>query len=137
MIYQPTINQAVTMTLALDGDTKGHQLSVIDADVLGGKTISLSANEREQLVLHNPDTVGGIYDLEIKRASAEGEQTFRHGGIAVQATDSHLIDYGTWDGSGPMVLHIDRGSDGSIDETVELPNEHQGKWKVFLPIVMK
>ena len=62
-----------------------------------------------------------------------GEQTFIHRNLAILAGDSHSIDYGAWDGSGPMTLYIDNGSDGTIDQTLTVDNQVP---RNYLPIIL-
>ncbi|NTV65661.1 MAG: hypothetical protein HGA65_19300 [Oscillochloris sp.] len=74
---------------------------------------------------------GSAYNLEIMRVSAAGEQRFAHQDVTIAGTDTHYMSYGTWDGIGSMTVQIDHGSNGTIDSTVTLLNEH----KVYLPMI--
>jgi hypothetical protein len=138
LAYQPSSDQEATLTLALDGASESNQLQVNRADIGAGQVVTLTADVGNgQLMFNNMQAGGGEYDLEVKRVSAAGEQTFAHPGLAVSATDTHYVDYGAWDGSGPMTLHIDHGSDGTIDETLVLDNQAPQAGQIYLPIITK
>jgi hypothetical protein len=70
----------------------------------------------------------------IRKASEAGGFPFYHGDIEILATDTHILHFGAWDGYGAITLEIDHGSDGTIDETIEL--ENQVVW-VNLPFIIK
>jgi len=135
LAYQPNDVKEVTLTLALDSTSESNQLQVNGADIGAGQIVTLTADvDNGQLVFNNAQAGGGEYDLEISRISAAGEQKFAHAGLAISAIDTHYVDYGAWDGSGPMTLHIDHGSDGTIDETLVLDNQ---AGRIYLPIITK
>ncbi len=48
--------------------------------------------------------------------------------------DTHSIAYRSWASSGTMTMSIDRGSDGTVDQTVVLANQGE---TVFLPLVTR
>jgi hypothetical protein len=57
--------------------------------------------------------------------------------VSDRATDSHYINHGTCDGSGPITVEIDEGSDGDIDQTNELPSEAGPGHGVNLPFIRR
>ena len=71
-------------------------------------------------------TIGGgdgsaEFILEITRFDETGETEFHGEGATVGDTDTLIILYGDWAGDGsPMTIEIDEGSDGSIDDTIQL-----------------
>jgi hypothetical protein len=135
LAYQSSGDNEATLALALDGASESSQLQVNGADIGTWQVVTLTADVGNgQLVFNNAQTSGGEYDLEISRINATGEQTFVHAGLVVSATDTHYADYGAWDGSGPMTLYVDHGSDGTMDETLQLDNQAGG---IYLPIITK
>jgi hypothetical protein len=131
----PSGDKEATLTLALDGVSEGNQLRVRDADVGFEQVVTLTADvEGGQLAFSSAQAGGGKYALEIKRVSAAGEQGFMHASVAISATDTHYVEYGAWNGSGPMTLHVDHGSDGTTDETLELQNQAH---HIYLPLIMR
>ena len=135
LAYQPSGDGEATLILALDGASEGNELQVEGADIRAGQVVTLTADVGNgQLVFNNAQADGGEYDLKVRQVSAAGEQTFIHTGLVISATDTHYLDYDAWDGSGPMTLHIDHGSDGTIDDTLEVYNQaHQ----IYLPLVLR
>jgi len=135
LTYQPNSAKEITMTLALDDTSKSEQLQVKGADIGAGEVVTLTVDVGNgQLVFNNAQASGGEYDLDIECISAAGDQRFFHAGVVISTTDTHYADYGAWDGSGPMTLHVDHGSDGTIDETWMLENQ---AWRIYLPIILK
>jgi hypothetical protein len=135
LAYRPNGHEEVTLALALDGASEGNQLQVKGADIGAGQVVTLTADvDSGQLVFNNAQAGGGEYDLEIKHISVAGEQTFVHAGLTISATDTHYVEYGAWDGSGPMTVHVDHGSDGTIDETLEVYNQAH---RMYLPLIMR
>ena len=110
--------------MALDGADASNQLQINGADIGAGQVVTLTADvSNGQLVFNNAQAGGGEYNLALRRVSAAGRQEFNHTGLAISATDTHYADYGAWDGSGPMTLYVDHGSDGTVDETYVLENQ--------------
>jgi hypothetical protein len=149
MTYRPGNSKSITMTLALDGSSESNQFKIKGADISSGKvtTVTVTTGNVARLVFsnrqvgngnflvfNNKETNGGAYDLEMSRVGTAGERKFAHFGIVVSATDTHYVDYGTWDGTGPVTLYIDRGSKGTIDETRPLSNQAN---QLFLPFIIR
>jgi alpha-tubulin suppressor-like RCC1 family protein len=135
LAYQSGENRQATLALALDGVSASHQLQVNSTDIGAGQTVTLTADVGSgQLVFNNAQAGGGEYGLEIKRVSAAGEQWFAHAGLVISATDTHYMEYGAWDGSSPITLQVDRGSDGEMDETLLLDNQVR---LVYLPLTLR
>jgi hypothetical protein len=135
LAYQPSGDGEATLILALDGASEGNELQVEGADIRAGQVVTLTTDvDSGQLVFNNAQADGGEYDLKVRRVSAAGEQTFIHTGLVISATDTHYLDYDAWDGSGSMTLHIDHGSDGTIDETFEVPNMSH---PIYLPLIFR
>jgi hypothetical protein len=133
--YQPSGLREPTLVLAFDGATESYQLQIIGADVDAGEVAALTADvDKGQLGFGSAQAGGGNYDLDIVRIGSAGKQRFFHAHLVIDATDTHYFEYASWDGSGPMTLHIDHGSDGMIDETIELENEAN---RIYLPFIVR
>jgi hypothetical protein len=136
LAFQPSDDNEATLTLALDGTSESNQVQIKGADISAGQVVTLTLDsENSQLVFNNLQSSGGEYDLEIHRSGTAGDQRFFHSELVILATDTHFVDYGGWDGSGPMTLYVDHGSDGTIDETWILDNE--ATRSINLPIILK
>jgi len=128
--------QDADLSLAWDSVVESYKFAISGADIGAGQAVTLTTHvDREELEFSNAQCDGGTYDLGIGRINAAGEQAFFHAGVVILATDTHYVDYGEWDGSGPMMLDVDHGSDGTIDETLELDN--QASWQIYLPLVLR
>ncbi len=135
LTYQPSGDREATLTLALDGASESNQLQVKGADIGAGQVVTLTVEiDDGQLKFNNAKASGGEYVLDVRRVSPAGEQWFVHAGLVISATDTHYVDYGAWDGSGAMTLDVDHGSDGTIDETLELENQ---TGHIYLPLIAR
>ena len=131
------VDQEVSLTLALDGQDVGYEFTVGSADVGAGEAVTLTAlTDIGQLAFVNADTNGGVYDLSLHRVGIMGEQLFLHPDIPVSASDTHYVDYGNWSGDS-LTIYIDHGSDGTVDETIELENAAPRSYFLYLPLVLK
>ena len=133
--YRPFNSHTADLTIAADGANESDQVTIKRADVGAGQVLTLTADiSNTRFVLNNAHNLSEIFDLEIKRASADGTDWFFHTDVAISATDTQYIDYGNWNGAGGVTVEIDHGSDGSIDETLILDNQIK---KVYLPLIMR
>jgi len=119
---QASSDKEATLVLAIDETDLSHEFQVSGVDLGTGQSMTWRADlPSGSLVLDNSQNKGGEYDLEITWVDTTDEYEFAHNDIAIAAGDTHYFDYGNLDG-GNLTLEIDEGSDGSIDETRELPN---------------
>jgi hypothetical protein len=134
LTYQPNQNRTPNLSLAVDGASASHELQVSTAEIGANQRISVAAQSSTgRLVYSNAQASGGGYDLFVRRVSTSGVQLFAHNNLTIGSGDTHYADYGNWNGRGSMTLQIDRGSNGTIDETVTLQNQIRS---VYLPIVL-
>ncbi len=133
--YRPNETREATLAFALDDETATRKLQIHGADVGAGQVITLTAGvDLGRLVFDNSDASGGSYGINICQNNESGKRCFVHEEVEISATDIHHIAFGAWDGTGTMLLEIDQGGDGTIDQTVELENELR---KVYLPVVLR
>ncbi len=136
--YEAEQAREVTFLLAKSETDKSFQFQIGGADIGSGQVISTTIDTNtDQLLFNNAQANGGQYNLEIKRVSVAGQNTFVHDDIAITATDTHYLDYGSWNGTGSITLYIDHGSDGTIDETIVLENQIQTEGSMYLPIMRR
>jgi hypothetical protein len=144
--YRATIAQAPTLGLAFDDIrpaagvgasgtiTDSYTMIVAGADLGTGQQLALAAEtEQGRLVFSNKDAGGGSYDLRIEHYDPVGSDVFAHAAILIGAADTHYLLYGTR-GTGPLTLQVDRGSDGTVDETIILANQAS---VLYLPLVIR
>jgi hypothetical protein len=141
LTYTASGNKEVNLTLAHDGADTSDGFYVKGADVGAGQTVELRNDVAGgRLALDNAQGGSGSYNLEVARINTTwGERTFTHTDMDVAASDIQYLQYGSWDGSGPMTMLVDHGSDGTIDETVTLENQRvqalAGDWNLIsLPL---
>jgi hypothetical protein len=134
LTYQASTPQSPTLTLAGDGTNASYGLELQSVDLASDDAVTLLADfVAGNLRFDGMSASGGAYNLDIRMVSDTGLNTFYHADITILATDTHFINFGSWDGSGTITLQIDHGSDGTIDATMELTN--QPHLPVFLPLV--
>lgn len=95
------------------GETGGQRLDLVVDAKAGTLTVQAQAKDGE-----------ATYEVEVHKLDKGGEQVFRHKGVAAGAKDQLVLHYGEWEGNGhPMKAGVDKGDDGSIDETEELDDQ--------------
>jgi len=135
LVYAPNEAREATMGSALDDATATRKLQIHGAEVGAGQVVTLTTDvDQGHLVFDNTQTGGGQYSIDIQQTSDTGEHRFIHADVSVSAGDTHYVGYGAWDGEGTVQLGIDYGSDGIINETVELDNQTA---TVYLPLVLR
>ncbi len=135
LAYRPSEAREVTLAFALDDETATRKLQIHGADIGAGQVITLTADvDLGRLVFDNSDAGSGSYDIDICQNNESGERCFLHSEVDISVTDTHHIAYGDWGGTGTMRLEIDHGSDGTLDQILELENEIR---RVYLPVVLR
>jgi hypothetical protein len=125
--------QDPTLSLAVDSLGISYGLEIQNADIAASQAITLTADTISgTLTLNGSQLSSGTYNLFIKMVSTTGTVNFYTADIPILATDTHIIAFGAWDGTWTITLEIDRGSNGTVDETVELENQMQ---YIFLPFI--
>lgn len=133
--YHSSDTKPLTLTLALDGATQSNQFQIQNVNVGASHVITTSVDtSRSKLVLNDSQGSSSTYNLNVTLVGASGTQKFVHSGIQISATDTQYLDYGTWNGTGPITLEIDQGSQGRISQTVTLANQ---VFSIFLPFIRR
>ena len=134
LTYQSGSGQEATLILILETSSESHQFTIAGADIGPDQTVAVGIDTDDDLLMFtSAQSDGGMYGINIERVSASAKRKFVHYGVGIFALDTHYLGYGAWDGSGSMTLFVDRGSDGTIDETVPLNNQTE---IVFLPLIL-
>lgn len=124
MVYRSNQPKAITLSMAMDEETASHSFALRGVDIGAGESVGLEIRRAaRQLVFTNQPNGAGTYQLVVTRHDPTGVKLFVHAAVEAAAQDTHYLEYSTWDGTGPMALSVDHGSDGSIDETIQLENE--------------
>lgn len=104
-----------------------YEFEIKGVDVAGGGTINVSLDTKEGYLTVDTDGTkqAGEYALYMTRIDDNGEETYDHEGIALEPTDLMYIYYGKWTGNGgELEAGIDRGSDGTVDEQLNLADSN-------------
>ena len=115
----PNINAAIS-------DAKSnvdYDFLVKGVDTVGGGTINVALDStKAQMSINSAGTKSsGTYGLLMDRYDDKSVQTFFHDDITLGPADTAIVNYGKWTGDkASLPLGIDRGSDGTIDETLDL-----------------
>jgi hypothetical protein len=150
--YQASEQKTVTMTIALanlpslsaagqttTAGTESYTFEISGADV-GPNQVVIAAVDSTNgtLTFSNAQDNGGAYNLAIERTDSSGQQVFSSDAVEVAAGDTHVIDYSLWgntiNGSAPITIQVDQGSDGTVDSTIQLQNQ---TGKIYLPLITR
>lgn len=150
--YQASEQKTVSMTIALanvpalnaagqsdNTATESYAFELNGADV-GTNEVILAVVDSTNgiLTFRNAQGTSGDYNLTIVRTDELGQRTFNADVISVDPNDTHVINYGLWgntiNGSAPLIVEVDHGSDGTIDSTVQLQNQIRN---VYLPLISR
>ena len=125
--YQTESSESPSIVFGVQLDGADFEFEIKGVDVAGGGTINASIDTKEGWLLIDTDgtEAAGQYALYLTRYDDEGEEFFQHEEIILEPTDLMYVYYGKWTGNGgTLEVGIDRGSDGTVDETLELTDEN-------------
>jgi hypothetical protein len=92
----------------------------------GGQRVDLALDAKKGTLSVEATAKDGTasYEVEIHRIDDHGEQVFKHQGVSSGAKDRFTFHYADWKGNGKaMKADLDKGEDGTIDETEELTDQ--------------
>jgi hypothetical protein len=121
--YRTTSGETPFMLVAIETSASDYLFGVYGEEMAPGEALNLSLNTKEGwLSIDSIDNKApGSYSLVVAKYDDQGEQVFGAEGIELAPDDLVYVDYLKWPGNGqPMALDVDKGSDGSIDETLEV-----------------
>lgn len=122
--YTASSAKSPTFRMAQDVGADSYEFQLSNVGIGSGQSVGMNTDTGNgKLEFSNAYAGGSTYDVAVTRVTAAGAQTFGHNGVTISATDTQYYDYGTWDGVSPIKLEIDHGSDGTIDQTVDLTNQ--------------
>ena len=134
VVLRNALGDDLQLSLHLDESESEMQIQLRSIDLLQTGVLNVSAADGQgKVIVRYMQSGNNRYDLSLVRVGEDGRQTFAHPAITVTPGATHAIDYGHWDGAGPVRVEIDRDSDGEVDEVRELANVRG----VFLPLVKR
>ena len=121
--YSTTAVETPIVSAGFANATADFELSIVASGSPTGVSVTLKKDElKGQFSFQLKSAVN--YTLQLIRIDALGEQDFSHAGVANTDNDTIIIQYGTWQGQGtPLMLQIDHGSDGTIDQMLQLTDD--------------
>ena len=128
-----TLDQ-LTFDMIVESDQASQQFQVSGLPIGSGRGVTLTIDAaREQFVLNNSQNISGTYDFSFTRLTDAGQQVFTATNVVITATDTQSLNYGAWNGTGPITLTVDSGSAGTTIHTIALSNRSN---TFFLPLVL-
>jgi hypothetical protein len=126
LAYSTEYNDAPDMIFGVENPAADYEFIVAALDIEAGAEFLVELDtENGQLSINTDNTTEyGIYEIVMYRIDDDGESRFNNNDIYLEPGDTAYLLYADWAGPGEsMFIDIDYGSDGSIDETIELPDE--------------
>lgn len=131
LAYDATGAQVTSFSFATNTAAIGRSFVIEDLEVAAGTLVTATVHMAGgQFVVDGAHGSEGDYGFRFERVTQSGIALFWHMSVNLTAGSTHYLDFAAWDGVGPLQLHIDYDSDGTIDESVPLDNERA---TVFLP----
>ena len=126
LAYSTEYTDAPDMIFGVETPAADYEFIVAALDIEAGAEFVVELDtEKGQLSINTDNTTEyGIYEIDMYRIDDNGEAWFNNNDIYLEPGDTAYLRYSDWEGPGTsMFIDIDYGSDGSIDETIELPDE--------------
>lgn len=136
LTYESPTDVQALLRIANDMSDQSIAFELHSIELDAGQPISLRNQEATgDVAIVNSEGNVTSYSFTFTRSNGEGEYMFDSSEVALEATATHYIEYDAWDNSAPtMLISIDEGSDGTIDETIEVEVAPK---QMFIPIVQR
>jgi hypothetical protein len=103
-------------------------VAALDIEVGTEFTVKLDLEQGDLSINTNSAIDYGTYEIVMDRIDDDGEQWFSNDDIYLEPGDTAYLNFLEWDGPGSsMYIDIDYGSDNTLDETIELPDEYEAE----------
>jgi hypothetical protein len=125
--FKPTATEKVDLKVAHDvaGDAPDYLFDVSNVNFDGTNAVDLNVDDTTgNFAVKDTGGAQDSYDVKVSRDSAAGEQDFSNSAISIDPGETENYDFAAWAGQGsPMSVGDDMNSDGSIDTTVQEPDQ--------------
>jgi hypothetical protein len=121
--YRTTSGETPVMLVGIETDAADYLFEVQGYEMESGEALNLSLNTEEGwLSLDSIDNnASALYSLYMERYDDQGAELFGADDVALDPNDVIYVDYLKWAGNGqPMELDVDRGGDGTVDESLQV-----------------
>lgn len=128
--YSTEYTDAPDMIFGVETPEADYEFIVAALDIEAGAEFNVDLDlENGDLSINTDNTTEyGTYEIVMYRIDDDSEQWFNNNDIYLEPGDTAYLNFLEWEGSGSsMFIDIDYGSDGEIDETLELPDEFEGE----------
>ena len=125
--YSTEYQDAPDMIFGVETPAADYEFIVAALDIESGAEFVVELDTEKGVLSINTDntTEYGTYEIVMYRVDDEGESWFDNNDIYMEPGDTAYLKFLEWEGPGSsMFIDIDYGSDGSIDETIELVDEY-------------
>ena len=130
LAYSTQYNDAPDMIFGVETAAADYEFIVAALDIEAGAEFVVELDIANGVLSINTDntTEYGTYEIVMYRIDDEGESWFNNNDIYMEPGDTAYLLFEEWEGPGSsMYIDIDYGSDGSIDEPIELPDEFESE----------
>ncbi len=132
LVYMTNYTETPIVELGIENDDGSAYAFQAQATELTGEEDTLNVGidlDSGQFILNSSDNTNpGTYTIDILRLTPEEILAFGTQDLVLDPEATIYLNYLTWPaGDAPMTADVDANSDGTIDETIELPNT-SGDW---------
>jgi hypothetical protein len=127
LAYSTEYNDAPDMIFGVETPAADYEFIVAALDIESGAEFVIELDIENGFLSVNTDntTEYGVYEIVMYRIDDEGESWFSNDDIYMEPGDTTYFLFSEWEGPGSsLYIDIDYGSDGSIDESIELVDEY-------------
>lgn len=130
LAYSTEYNDAPDMIFGVETPAADYEFIVAALDIESGAEFVVELDVENGYLSVNTDntTEYGVYEIVMYRIDDEGESWFSNDDVYMEPGDTSYFLYSEWEGPGSsLFIDIDYGSDGSIDESIELVDEYEAE----------
>ncbi len=124
--YKTDYAESPDLVIGFESKGADYSFLVKGADIEPGGIMNINLDKAQGAlkIFGTGQKSKSTYAFIMGRFDDKGEVYFGHDNIELEPKDSAIFDYTKWNSNGAtMPLGVDRNSDGSIDETIQLSDE--------------
>jgi len=126
--YKTSSNESPEISVGFETPGADFDFTVKGVDIEADSTLTIRLDKAKNTL--SISTTGndqtGTYALSMGRFDLDNAQYFDHDEIELGPKDTATVDFGKWAGNkATMPLLIDRDSNGTVDETIQLTDEEK------------
>ena len=128
--YSTEYNDTPDMIFGIETPAADYEFIVAALDIEAGAEFAVELDIANGLLSINTSntTEPGTYEIIMYRIDDDGESWFQNDDIRMEPGDTAYLPFEEWEGPGSSIfIDIDYGSDGEIDESIELLDEYRAE----------